>query len=442
MRLGCSRRSGRDLVQLGQAFEGPLAWTGDALASGHIDLVKAKVLFTGLRNTTLGTALDVQDAVLDGATRRTPTQLASDIQRELIRVEPQDATKRHDYARSQRRVCRPRVLPDGMAGIWAVLSAENALLVDADLDARARSLRTGGDSRTLDQLRADLLVATLEEHAPQPLAQAPPEVSDTTRLLDRKARAYQRLPAVPHRRSKVASGPGVEAPGPGVTAPGFETGDQPPAELASEGARERRRAARTQIHVTVPFSTLMGLNDDPAELAGYGAISADMARKLAAEGTWRRIVTDPLTDAVLDVGRTRYKPPADLAAHVRARDRVCARPGCSARASTCDLDHTIEYVRHDGDTAHTNLGPLCPRDHQIKTDGGFQVTQPEPGVFDWLTPTGHRYRIRPGNAGRWEQLSRSPGTGPSVTGPPDPPEVGPRCRDFDGESHAWGDPPF
>src|SRR5699024_4607869 len=74
------------------------------------------------------------------------------------------------------------------------------------------------------------------------------------------------------------------------------------------------------------------------ELAGYGPISPAVARALAAGGDWRRIVTDPLTGAVLDVGHTRYRPTQAIADHVRARDRMCVRPGCGHRAHDCELD--------------------------------------------------------------------------------------------------------
>ena len=135
--------------------------------------------------------------------------------------------------------------------------------------------------------------------------------------------------------------------------------------------------------------------DDPpadvATLAGYGPITPEVARALAAGGTWRRIVTDPLTGAVLDVGRTRYRPPADLLEHVRQRDRTCIRPGCSTPAHRCQYDHTKAWA-HGGPTAAHNGGPMCTRDHTIKTAGIFVVVQPEPGIFEWLTPTGHAYR--------------------------------------------------
>ncbi len=136
--------------------------------------------------------------------------------------------------------------------------------------------------------------------------------------------------------------------------------------------------------------------DDPplsevAELVGYGPVTADVARAIAAGGTWRRIVTDPLSGAVLDVGRRRYRPPADLAAYVRERDKTCIRPGCSTPATRCQLDHTVP-ASQGGATSAGNLGPACVRDHSVKTNGQAQVTQPEPGVFEWITPTGHAYR--------------------------------------------------
>jgi hypothetical protein len=48
----------------------------------------------------------------------------------------------------------------------------------------------------------------------------------------------------------------------------------------------------------------------PGELAGYGTITAEQARELAAQGTWRRILTDPATGAPTDYSTTVYRPPA------------------------------------------------------------------------------------------------------------------------------------
>ncbi|WP_193721592.1 HNH endonuclease signature motif containing protein, partial [Georgenia subflava] len=128
-----------------------------------------------------------------------------------------------------------------------------------------------------------------------------------------------------------------------------------------------------------------------AVLHGYGPISGDVARALAAGGTWRRLITDPVTGIVLDHGRTRYRPPEDLQEHVRLRDTTCVLPGCSVPAQRCQIDHTIPWSQ-GGHTADTNHGPLCTRDHTLKTVGAFTVVQPQPGIFEWTTPTGHVYR--------------------------------------------------
>src|SRR5439155_17358582 len=87
---------------------------------------------------------------------------------------------------------------------------------------------------------------------------------------------------------------------------------------------------RPAIQVSVSASTLLGCDEQPAHLDGYGPITADVARRIASDqsGTWRRILTDPTTRQVLDYGRRTYRPPANLADHVIARDRTCVFPGC------------------------------------------------------------------------------------------------------------------
>lgn len=414
MRIGCSRMAARELISLGQAFEGPLSPTGDAMARGEIDLPKARTILKHLENSPGQTAWGVQEVVLAGAATRTPTQLAGDLQRALIAIDPEEAETRRQRAVETRRVCRPRALPDGMAGIWAVLPAPHAVQVDSGLDSLARSLRSSGDARTLDQLRADIFANTLLHQ--QLLEQRPDTTTAAPRAeLGKAPRPLGSLPTHASAASAASAANDNADNASGARSDSGSGGSDDGASGAAEvvcGVRNGRSAgARVVVNVTVPLSTLLGVDDQPGELDGYGAITAHAARELAVEGEWRRIVTDPLTGSALDVGRTRYRPPASLVDHIRERDRVCARPGCSARAASCDLDHTIEFTREDGITAHTNLGPLCPRDHQIKTDGGFELTQPEPGVFDWRTPTGHTYRVWPGDHGRYEMTGRPPQAG-------------------------------
>jgi hypothetical protein len=83
----------------------------------------------------------------------------------------------------------------------------------------------------------------------------------------------------------------------------------------------------------------MGLDDEPGELVGHGPIPAGLAREIAAQGTWRRLLTDPASGALLDYGRTTYTPPTGLADFIRARDLHCRNPICGQPAARADLDH-------------------------------------------------------------------------------------------------------
>ena len=65
------------------------------------------------------------------------------------------------------------------------------------------------------------------------------------------------------------------------------------------GARHGRKAT---VNVAVPFTTLLGIDDEPGVLHGYGVIHPVVARRIAADATWRRLLTDPATGAVRDYG--------------------------------------------------------------------------------------------------------------------------------------------
>ena len=154
------------------------------------------------------------------------------------------------------------------------------------------------------------------------------------------------------------------------------------------------RAGKPLIHVIVPYTTLTGADDQPGELLGYGPIPADLARDIAADAVWKRLLTDPLSGAVLDHGRDTYRPPAALADFVRARDLYCRMPGCRRQASHCELDHAIDWAK-GGTTTDTNLYTGCLHDHRLKDRPGWKVRQTPDGRVEWTTPTGHRYHSDP-----------------------------------------------
>ena len=130
-----------------------------------------------------------------------------------------------------------------------------------------------------------------------------------------------------------------------------------------------------KILVTVPATTLLGIDDAPALLEGMTPIPAEQARQLAAgESTWQRILTDPITGAHLPVRAETYHPTAQMRLQLRLRHPVCAVPGCTrATVIAAEDDHIIEYD-HDhpsngGQTSLWNLHRLCWVHHKQKTAG-------------------------------------------------------------------------
>jgi hypothetical protein len=145
-------------------------------------------------------------------------------------------------------------------------------------------------------------------------------------------------------------------------------------------------SAKAEIFVYVDLITLMGLRESSAELAGHGPIPAQVAREIASHGrsTWRRVVTDPLTGAPVDVGRQRYRPPSVTADYVRVRDRECRFPACHRPSWFGDLDHVTDWAHH-GRTDSGNLTGFCRKHHRLKDSPGW--------VYHMNAAT-HRFTVR------------------------------------------------
>jgi Domain of unknown function (DUF222) len=339
-RLAVTPREGEGLVARARVWAEDLPATHAALMTGRIDVRKAEVIADGLRGHTLDLARAVEAEVLPHAETMTAPRLRRAIIAALHRLDPDTMADRAKHAADDRYV---RVTPakDGMAWLEAYLPAQDAAAIQTAVDAAAAAVKRGDpdDQRTVAQRRADALAQ-----------------------MGWLALATGRLGGCPCGQSL-------------------------------DGQHRRP----VTVQVTVPITTLLGLDEQAGELAGYGPIPADVACRLAGFGTWRRLVTDPVSGALLDYGRTRYTPPPDLVEHVTARDRTCRWPGCDKPAVGCDLDHTIAYPH--GPTAAGNLGPFCETHHIGKHHSRWKVRQPAPGRFEYTSPTGHTYTITPGLIG-------------------------------------------
>ncbi|MHA6783807.1 DUF222 domain-containing protein [Pseudonocardia saturnea] len=331
--LTVSRGSGQVRLAQARRLDGPLRATRDLLQAGEIDVSRARLIVDRCAVLDDDKATAVQDKVLAKAPDQTWAQLDSALRRAILAVDPDGAAERHAAAKKERRVDVFRE-DDGMATLWARMTAPDAAASFEWLTRLARGMGAD-DERTLDQRRADLLAAAL-----------------TGKLVIRDPEATDLEHATP------------------VT-PG-----------------------KPLITVLVPLTTLTGADDEPCEITGYGPIPAHLARDIAADAVWRRLVTDPLSGAVLDHGRCTYRPPAALADFVRARDVVCRHPRCRRAAATCELDHVIPWDP-DGTTSEANLAALCTAHHDLKEQPGWAVVLHPDRSMEWITPTGHRYRSDP-----------------------------------------------
>ncbi len=366
--------------QVGQAVQlvGDFPDTHAALSAGSIDLRRARVITDKLGGQEPAVRERVESAVLPKAPGLDSVALRALIRRLLLELAPVETAERQRVARDGRYVS---VTPasDGMAFLEARLPAEDAAALDTVLnvaaaDAKRADTAAGAPARTRDQRRADALAALGWA--------ALAACADGTTAPTATAAAGDAATGGPPSR------PAADTP---------TSGDTP-----SSGPPTRTRAATTgprrrpvSVNVTIPFTALVGLTDEPGELDGYGPIPAHVTRKLATEGVWTWLATDPGTRQLLDLGRTKYRPTKALAEFIVARDRTCRARGCHRAARACDIDHLTPFAA-GGTTDPANCHALCETHHLLKHHGHWRVERESDGTTRWRSPTGHRYVKPPG----------------------------------------------
>ncbi|MBB3662623.1 hypothetical protein FB384_001527 [Prauserella sediminis] len=331
--LGESEHVVRRELEWARQLTSRLPETLSVLARGDIDLRKASKVVHQTRPLSDTNAAEVDQLVADKLKVRSADSIRRCAYRAVHRVDPDGTAARARQRRADRKVTL-RHREDAMATVSAYLPAERASAVYARIDRRARAMRTHGESRTTDQLRADALADHL-------LA----DCSCGKRADNDHGRSSATFPA-------------------------------------------SAESGKAEVYVHIDFETLARIRNNPAHLSGHGPVPAEVARQIATDrkSTWRRIITDPQTGAPLDVGRERYRPPAVTADYVTVRDRECRFPGCHRPAEFTDLDHVRPHGC-DGPTCASNLIGLCRRHHLVKhtpnwlfeleADGSLRVTTPE-----------------------------------------------------------------
>ncbi|MEV6270487.1 DUF222 domain-containing protein [Kribbella sp. NPDC051936] len=395
---------------------GALTATHTALRCGALTWSKALAISEATRPLPPAAAHAVESHVLRRAPGQTHANLNASLRRQVAKHTTRNAAPGgtdHHRAAATERTCKIVPLSDGMAGLWVVHTADKIQQMWVVIQAMATLAK-----RTI----------------PTPESTPPTNAAHQSGVSERAVPGAQKL-------GTQASDPPEPAAGPKRTA------EQRRADAVADlfeymlhngldwlGRRlpdQHRR--RPHIEVLIPVTTLLGMDDDPCELTGYGPIPADMARRIAADGTWRRLLTDPTTGTVLEASTTRHDPGVLVTETLLARHPVCAWPGCNRTSRDCHRDHATPFAKSK-QTYLAGLIPYCAYHHVIKdTPAWGWTTTPHPdGSVTLTTPTGHRYTTVP--------PARGPIAPPQDPPPTDHPQTSPPARHP--SSSPLGPPPF
>ncbi|WP_161498844.1 HNH endonuclease signature motif containing protein [Cryobacterium aureum] len=345
--LRVHENTARNLLCVSKLLQRTLPTTRAKLADGSISYRHVEVIVDNALSLPDDARAAFEAEALNGIDDLTANQLKKRAITIRELSHPESIVKRHKSALSQRCFS---VMParDGMACLELILTQEDAAAINDRVDTVARSLHNAAQQEPVD-----------------------------TRTL-----GQQRLDVA------------VDLLLTGVTETGLGAGVQ------------------GLVNVTVPALTLMGLSEEPGTLDGFGPIDAETARRVAASAkSFTRILIHPETSAVLSVGKTRYKVPADLKKWLEIRDGTCRFPGCTRQARHSEIDHTHDW-QYNGETRWDNLAHLCKRGHRLKTESGWTAEQSPDGVLHWSSPAGKHYATHP--ATRLGPTSAAKECGPTI----------------------------
>ena len=122
------------------------------------------------------------------------------------------------------------------------------------------------------------------------------------------------------------------------------------------------------VIVTVPFLGLLGLSDEPAELAGRdgGPVPEAIAQKLLKNSSsFLRVLTDPITGEALPLEPQRYTLRAAEKTVLQALAGGCYVPNCPNPVMDTELDH-LRAFEFGGQSTLANLSAACKRHHKMK----------------------------------------------------------------------------
>jgi len=131
------------------------------LMSGDIDVRKARTIDFATSHVSDVVAQAAVDRVAHEAASLTTGQLRARLAKLCIAMDPEGAKRRYDSAVELRKVTT-EVTPDGTVEVVAHhIEPHRAAMATRRINAIARSLNRAGETRTMDQLRADVAIDLL-----------------------------------------------------------------------------------------------------------------------------------------------------------------------------------------------------------------------------------------------------------------------------------------
>jgi hypothetical protein len=138
------------------------------------------------------------------------------------------------------------------------------------------------------------------------------------------------------------------------------------------GDRPTVAGERPHVTVTMDEDALADGSGETSELDHAGPVDPALGRRMACDGSIRRVVMAGRSEP-LDVGRSTAVVSPALRRAVIVRDRRCRFPGCDRPHSWCDAHHVVHWA-DGGPTALPNLILLCRRHHRmVHQGGGFRL---------------------------------------------------------------------
>ncbi|MGB9278787.1 MAG: hypothetical protein WCB57_01670 [Pseudonocardiaceae bacterium] len=284
-----------------------------ALDTGRICRSKAWVFADLCADLTVEQLAVVCARLLPRAGALTTGELAAQIKKLAIALDPEWAARRYATAVRERNVIG-YLTEDGTATVTgSALPVEQAAAACAHVEELARAVKRAGHPGRIGPLRADLYLGLLDgrwQHCTRAqiitdlLSRATGDTDPDAGCGDSGGAGDPMEPPAgdnsPAHGARVDSASTNDASTEGVPA-----GDVPP-----DRAAATQPSRRVGVEVRVALSTLLGRDRHPGEVAGWGAVTAEVARTLviaqrAAE--WRFALTDSAGQLLL-AGITRRRP--------------------------------------------------------------------------------------------------------------------------------------